>query len=249
MRRHARWPAVEGRRGAARSCRASEQRAVSTWPTGTRTRSRSSIHGRKDRRRDRGRRVALRPRRDARRQVAAERRPGQRYSIDHRHGDGMPDRRPSPSASALSASPSIAPARPLTRRMSPAMTSASSTSLRQSGRDGAGRTPTLRRGPRRPARLRHQPVRQHRQRHRHRHPQGGADHRRRRSPRGDPGRPSGANVYVACWFDNVLMRIDTAKLAVSGQAAVGEGPRAWPVFALSYRPPPDCSCSAASAPP
>jgi YVTN family beta-propeller protein len=42
--------------------------------------------------------------------------------------------------------------------------------------------------------------------------------------------PSAANIYVACWFDNVLMRIDTAKLAVTGEAAVGDGPRAFGLF-------------------
>ena len=37
-------------------------------------------------------------------------------------------------------------------------------------------------------------------------------------PEGIAADPAGANVYVACWFDNVLMRIDTAKMAVTGEA-------------------------------
>ncbi len=49
-------------------------------------------------------------------------------------------------------------------------------------------------------------------------------------PEGIQTDPAGANVYVACWFDNVLMRIDTAKMAVSGEAAVGDGPRAFGLF-------------------
>ena len=49
-------------------------------------------------------------------------------------------------------------------------------------------------------------------------------------PEGIEADPSGANVYVACWFDNVLMRIDTATLALSGDAAVGDGPRAFGRF-------------------
>ena len=49
-------------------------------------------------------------------------------------------------------------------------------------------------------------------------------------PEGIAADPAGANVYVACWFDNVLMRIDTAKMAVTGEAAVGDGPRAFGLF-------------------
>ncbi|MDP1910413.1 MAG: YncE family protein, partial [Hyphomicrobium sp.] len=49
-------------------------------------------------------------------------------------------------------------------------------------------------------------------------------------PEGIQADPDGANVYVACWFDNVLVRIDAAKLAVSGEAAVGDGPRAFGLF-------------------
>ena len=40
----------------------------------------------------------------------------------------------------------------------------------------------------------------------------------------------GSAVYVACWSDNVLVRIDAATLAVTGKAAVGDGPRAFGKF-------------------
>ncbi len=49
-------------------------------------------------------------------------------------------------------------------------------------------------------------------------------------PEGIAADPAGKYVYVACWFDNVLMRIDTDKLAVEGEAAVGDGPRAFGLF-------------------
>ena len=49
-------------------------------------------------------------------------------------------------------------------------------------------------------------------------------------PEGIQADPAGANVYVACWFDNVLMRIDAAQMTVTGDAAVGDGPRAFGLF-------------------
>ena len=49
-------------------------------------------------------------------------------------------------------------------------------------------------------------------------------------PEGIAVDPAGANLYVACWFDNVLTRIDAAKLEVTGEAAVGDGPRAFGTF-------------------
>ena len=49
-------------------------------------------------------------------------------------------------------------------------------------------------------------------------------------PEGIAADPAGKYVYVACWFDNVLMRIDTDKLEVEGEAAVGDGPRAFGLF-------------------
>ena len=65
-------------------------------------------------------------------------------------------------------------------------------------------------------------------------------------PEGIAADPAGAHVYVACWFDNVLMRIDTAKMAVTGR---GCGRRWSPciraVFALKGVPSADSSCAAA----
>jgi YVTN family beta-propeller protein len=40
----------------------------------------------------------------------------------------------------------------------------------------------------------------------------------------------GANVYAACWGDNVLVRIDPGSLAVTGRAKVDDGPRAFGKF-------------------
>jgi len=37
-------------------------------------------------------------------------------------------------------------------------------------------------------------------------------------------------VYVACWFDNTLIRIDTTSLTVTGSVRVGDGPRAFGNF-------------------
>lgn len=38
------------------------------------------------------------------------------------------------------------------------------------------------------------------------------------------------NVYVSCWGEDVLLRIDAAKLAITGKAPVGSGPRAFGKF-------------------
>ena len=38
------------------------------------------------------------------------------------------------------------------------------------------------------------------------------------------------SVYVACWFDNELVRIDAKSLKVTGKVAVGDGPRAFGNF-------------------
>ncbi len=43
-------------------------------------------------------------------------------------------------------------------------------------------------------------------------------------------------VYVACWFDNTLVRIDAATLKVTGKVEVGDGPRAFGTFLGLYRP-------------
>ncbi len=39
-----------------------------------------------------------------------------------------------------------------------------------------------------------------------------------------------ANVYVACWGDDVLLRLDPGALTVTGKATVGDGPRAFGKF-------------------
>jgi YVTN family beta-propeller protein len=49
-------------------------------------------------------------------------------------------------------------------------------------------------------------------------------------PEGIETDASGADVYVACWGDNALIRIDPVTLVVTGKAAVGEGPRAFGKF-------------------
>jgi YVTN family beta-propeller protein len=49
-------------------------------------------------------------------------------------------------------------------------------------------------------------------------------------PEGIVADKAGAFVYVACWFDNVLQRIDASQLTVSGEAGVGDGPRAFGLF-------------------
>ncbi len=49
-------------------------------------------------------------------------------------------------------------------------------------------------------------------------------------PEGIEADPAGAYVYVAAWFDNSLQRIDAAAMALTGEAAVGDGPRAFGLF-------------------
>jgi YVTN family beta-propeller protein len=49
-------------------------------------------------------------------------------------------------------------------------------------------------------------------------------------PEGIQSDETGANVYVACWGDDVLLRIDPLKLAVTGKVPVGGGPRAFGKF-------------------
>ncbi|MCK9912801.1 hypothetical protein MXD81_26840, partial [Microbacteriaceae bacterium K1510] len=49
-------------------------------------------------------------------------------------------------------------------------------------------------------------------------------------PEGIESTPDGSAVYVACWSDNELVRIDASKLEVSGRAAVDDGPRAFGAF-------------------
>lgn len=40
----------------------------------------------------------------------------------------------------------------------------------------------------------------------------------------------GGAVYVACWGDNLLLKIDAVSLQISGRAEVGDGPRAFGLF-------------------
>ncbi|HET6388001.1 beta-propeller fold lactonase family protein [Hyphomicrobium sp.] len=49
-------------------------------------------------------------------------------------------------------------------------------------------------------------------------------------PEGIEADTSEANVYVACWGDDVLLRIDPKTLQVTGKASTGSGPRAFGKF-------------------
>ena len=49
-------------------------------------------------------------------------------------------------------------------------------------------------------------------------------------PEGIEADAGGANVYVACWGDNLLLKIDAASLEITGKADVGDGPRAFGRF-------------------
>jgi DNA-binding beta-propeller fold protein YncE len=49
-------------------------------------------------------------------------------------------------------------------------------------------------------------------------------------PEGIEADQSGRHLYVACWGDNILVRIDAQDLAISGKATVGDGPRAFGKF-------------------
>jgi YVTN family beta-propeller protein len=49
-------------------------------------------------------------------------------------------------------------------------------------------------------------------------------------PEGIEAGPARTNVYVACWGDNLLLRIDPQSLVITGKAKVGNGPRAFGKF-------------------
>lgn len=49
-------------------------------------------------------------------------------------------------------------------------------------------------------------------------------------PEGIAVSPDGTRVLVACWFDNTLVAINKETLGVVGEAAVGDGPRAFDAF-------------------
>jgi YVTN family beta-propeller protein len=49
-------------------------------------------------------------------------------------------------------------------------------------------------------------------------------------PEGIEADSSDSNVYVSCWGDDVLLRLDPTALKLTGKAAVGDGPRAFGKF-------------------
>lgn len=49
-------------------------------------------------------------------------------------------------------------------------------------------------------------------------------------PEGIEAEAGGANVYVACWGDNLLLKIDASSLEITGKADTGDGPRAFGRF-------------------
>lgn len=49
-------------------------------------------------------------------------------------------------------------------------------------------------------------------------------------PEGIETDASGEHVYVACWGDNLLLRLDPVAITITGKARVGDGPRAFGKF-------------------
>ncbi len=49
-------------------------------------------------------------------------------------------------------------------------------------------------------------------------------------PEGIQADADGHYLYVACWGDNVLVKVDARTLAVVGKVEVGDGPRAFGLF-------------------
>ena len=49
-------------------------------------------------------------------------------------------------------------------------------------------------------------------------------------PEGIESDAVGTSVYVACWGDNVVLKIDAESLKITGKAEVGDGPRAFGKF-------------------
>ena len=47
----------------------------------------------------------------------------------------------------------------------------------------------------------------------------------------------GSVIYVANWFDNTLVRIDSESLALTGEVHTGNGPRAFGQFIASPATP------------
>ena len=49
-------------------------------------------------------------------------------------------------------------------------------------------------------------------------------------PEGIEADAAGTSVYVACWGENLLLKIAAASLEITGKADVGDGPRAFGKF-------------------
>ena len=49
-------------------------------------------------------------------------------------------------------------------------------------------------------------------------------------PEGITHDPHRAAVYVACWGDNLMLRMDARTFAITGKVTVGDGPRAFGDF-------------------
>ena len=49
-------------------------------------------------------------------------------------------------------------------------------------------------------------------------------------PEGLAADETGRYLYVSCWSDNILVRLDAETLSVSGQVEVGNGPRSFGLF-------------------
>ena len=49
-------------------------------------------------------------------------------------------------------------------------------------------------------------------------------------PEGIEADADGAHVFVACWGDNIVLKIDAKTLQILSKAAVGDGPRAFGKF-------------------
>jgi YVTN family beta-propeller protein len=49
-------------------------------------------------------------------------------------------------------------------------------------------------------------------------------------PEGIEADSATGTIYIACWGDNVLLRLDPLTFAITGKAAVGDGPRAFGKF-------------------
>ncbi|MCB1513731.1 MAG: YncE family protein [Hyphomicrobiaceae bacterium] len=55
-------------------------------------------------------------------------------------------------------------------------------------------------------------------------------------PEGIWSTASGSHVFIACWMENTLERVDTGTLKVTGKVEVGDGPRAFGDFLVEEAP-------------